>query len=176
MVAGSVEIIDENRPLDAKALGECASVSEFLRLVAVGWIVLAGMGFPGVEEDRADAVWGVLPRQGIERWRRQRAVGSGQGAELDDQIGVLPEIAQLRLFASGGDGDRHVRRGAADGEDGAKGEEIIIADEFGVVVAGNRRQLGVGGHGFLVKHTGNTLRAGSVAASMRSLNRVTGKT
>jgi hypothetical protein len=50
--------------------------------------MLAGMCFPGVVEDGIDPVRRVLPRQGVERWRRQRAVWSGQRPELDHQVGM----------------------------------------------------------------------------------------
>jgi hypothetical protein len=56
--------------------------------------MLAGMGLAGIEEDRADAPVAESFVEIIERWRRQRAVGSGQGAELDQKIVFLPEVAQ----------------------------------------------------------------------------------
>ena len=61
---------------------------------------------------------------------------SGQRPELDHQISVAPVVAQTPWFSGRGDRDRHIRRGAADGQRRAEGQEIVVADELGVVACG----------------------------------------
>ena len=87
------QVVDQDRPRDAEALPEGTGVSELLSERAVGWEVLTGMGLPGVEEDRGDLARGILRRQLIERWRRQRAVRSSQRTELDHEVAPAPVIA-----------------------------------------------------------------------------------
>ena len=71
----------------------------------MSWKILAGMGLSGVDKyeliSPGFAFFGHL----LQRWRRQRAIGSSQGPKLDDQIAILPivlQLHQLSVFQRGG--------------------------------------------------------------------------
>ena len=55
-------------------------------------VVLSGMGFTGVDEDELEPQIGVLLGHGLQRWRRQRAIGSSQRAELYDHVSLFPVV------------------------------------------------------------------------------------
>ena len=50
-MSGAEQVIDKDRPRDAEALPEGASMRQLLRERAVGWEVFAGMRLSRVEED-----------------------------------------------------------------------------------------------------------------------------
>jgi hypothetical protein len=56
--------------------------------------ILTRMGLAGVKENENKAFAGIFPRDRLERWRRQRAVWSGQRSKLDQEVALFPVIAQ----------------------------------------------------------------------------------
>ena len=85
------------------------------------------MRLSGIDEDKGDALWGKLLGHRLQDWRRQPAVGSGYGAELDYQRPIAPVVGQPHSAAITGVGELPIGRWTADLEYvGEVGEVITI--------------------------------------------------
>ena len=100
LMRGSYEVIDEDRPFDFKFCFERSRMREFLLKATMRGIVLARMRFPSVEKEEIDSFGSECPCHRLQRRRRQRAVRSGERAELDQYVPLLPVAAEPhRLMA-----------------------------------------------------------------------------
>jgi len=77
-VQRAVQIIDQHWPLDLPALSELPCLPQLLLERPMRRKILAGMRFSGIEKHRGHVLCPVAIGDLIERWRRQRAVRSGQ--------------------------------------------------------------------------------------------------
>src|SRR4051794_6261363 len=92
-MTGAGQVIDQDRSLDPEAVAKRSGVLDLLLQRSVSGEAFARVRFPGVDEDETDPMGGELPRHRLQRWRRQRAVGSGERAELDQEVAAAPALA-----------------------------------------------------------------------------------
>lgn len=57
----------------------------------MGREMLGGVRFSRVEKDGREALVRETVVEVVERWRRQRAVWSGQRTKLDEQVALVPK-------------------------------------------------------------------------------------
>lgn len=93
-VQGAVQVVDEYGALDLPSLSKHPCVLKFLLEGLVSGEMLAWMCLSGIQKDGGDALCLVLLRNPIERWRRQRAIWSGEGAKFDYKVLATPELAE----------------------------------------------------------------------------------
>jgi hypothetical protein len=73
-------------------------------------MLLAGMGFTSVNEHEAHIVLRIVLGHGLENRRRESAIGSRKGAELDDDRTPVPVLGEPHTTAFTGIGQLRVRR------------------------------------------------------------------
>lgn len=97
MMGCSLQVVNQDGAANADFVAQEASVGELGIKAVVSPDYLAGVGFPRVKEDPRSV---GMPFGGRAKQRTLcRAIRSGKGAELDDQVAVGPEIGQPHLRA-----------------------------------------------------------------------------
>lgn len=92
-VRGSHQIIDEDRSLDFELRSEGSRVGKLLLEITMSRVILTRVRLPGVEKNKLNVFRRELSCHRFECRRRQRAVGSGKRAELDQHITLFPVVA-----------------------------------------------------------------------------------
>ncbi len=81
----AVQAINQHPAVDVPSLHHVLGVGNLVLDRFVAGILLARMRFPNVDEQEVDPLGSKFPCQRLHGWRRQPAVWSSYGSELDHQ-------------------------------------------------------------------------------------------
>ena len=89
---GSLEVVDEDRPSDPDLVSQPAGRGELVPEAGVWPEMLARVSLPRVDEVPAEA--GVSQCEFVEQRTLCRAIRSGEGAELEHDVSLEPQLRQ----------------------------------------------------------------------------------
>jgi hypothetical protein len=92
-MTGPDNVVDQDRASDAEEITERPRLRELLFKATMCRKVFARVSLARVDEQNFDALRTKCLGKRLERWRRQRAIRSGEGAELNQDVAVTPKAA-----------------------------------------------------------------------------------
>jgi hypothetical protein len=124
-VDAALQVVDEDRAADPELVPEAAGGGQLVLEALVREQMLARVGLTRVDEVPAEL--GVLRREPVEQRTLCRAVGSGEGAELEHDAAIPPQLVEPDAVAV--EARQLARRGALAGvEHVREGAELALVD------------------------------------------------